>query len=126
MSHQNGYWLKENTSKTNPRTPFKSIETPNPNPSEKKHSQIPGGQKFRNFSPKKTWTLPKTIQLDSKTWTCRLEEVKLPFNFGDKLGDNQLLGFQGVNSMEFPGSPKTWYISGIYCQLGDYMLPTTY
>ena len=31
--------------------------------------------------------------------------------------------------MEFPGFHQLaiykWYISGIYCQLGDYMIPTT-
>ena len=46
----------------------------------------------------------------------------------------------GASSMDFPGSRRRcqglynppegkdykWYISGIYCQLGDYMLPTTF
>ena len=31
-----------------------------------------------------------------------------------------------TSSMEFPGSLNKWYISGIYCQLGDYISPTTY
>ena len=31
-----------------------------------------------------------------------------------------------TSSMEFPGSLNKWYISGIDCQLGDYISPTTY
>ena len=31
-----------------------------------------------------------------------------------------------TSSMEFPGSLNKWYISGIYCQLGDYISPATY
>ena len=34
----------------------------------------------------------------------------------------------GIGSMFHPpeGKDYKWYISGIYCQLGDYMLPTTF
>ena len=91
---------------------------------KKKHSQIPGGQKSSDyFFPKKTLDIPgHSWKLSSWTRKHGLKTAgrgeKLPFNFEDQLGDNQLLGFQGVNSMEFPGSPKTWYISGIYCRLG--------
>ena len=33
--------------------------------------------------------------------------------------------YQGLYTQP-EGNIYTWYISGIYCQLGDYMLPTTF
>ena len=75
MSHQNGYWLKENTSKTNPRTPFKSIETPNPNPSEKKTLPNPRWTKIQKFFPQKNLDAPEN-------YPAGLENMDLPAGRG--------------------------------------------
>ena len=36
-----------------------------------------------------------------------------------------LLRVPGI-TLDNEGKDYTWYISGIYCRLGDYMLPTTF
>ena len=82
-----------------------------------------------NFGPTPTPSFPGFV-----SWTCRFIVVSGCRVWGLRWFSGFLVGFLvplndgGISSSFHPpeGKEYKWYISGIYCQLGDYMPPTTY